>query len=64
MDYTRIQTMYIVFNQNNSPGWETVSFNKKDAIKKWIEGSGHPWSYWRRKYGHRCYKVQITTTIQ
>ena len=38
----------------------TFSFTRSGAIKKFIEGSGNTWKYWKDKYNFRCERaVQI-----
>lgn len=41
---------------------ETMSYTKRDAIKKFVEGSPHSWRYWYTKYNFRC--VKATETIE
>ena len=40
--------------------WTTLSYYKKDSIKKFIEGSGQSWNHWYSKYNFRCVKVEVT----
>lgn len=54
---------YVIVNFNHPAGVDpyilssTFSGRKKDAIQKFIEGSGASWRYWYRKYSFRCVKA-------
>lgn len=37
----------------------TLSYLKKDAIKKFIDGSGKDWRYWKRKFNFTCERVSV-----
>lgn len=41
----------------------TLSYYKKDSIKKFTEGSGNTWNYWKRKFNYRCEKVTVTIEV-
>ena len=40
----------------------TLDFYKKGSIKKFVEGSGAKWEYWKRKFNFQCRKVTVTIT--
>lgn len=40
----------------------TFSFTRSGSIKKFIEGSGNSWKYWKDKYNFRCERA--TQTIE
>lgn len=45
---------------NGSICQSTLSRRKKDAIEKFVDGSGSDWRYWKRNYNFTCEKVVVT----
>lgn len=42
----------------------TFSYTRTSAIKKFIEGSGNDWRYWKRNFNFRVSKASMIVTIQ
>lgn len=42
---------------------DTFSEKRTNAIKKFIEGSGNDWSYWKSKYNFRVVRADITISV-
>lgn len=42
---------------------DTFSYLRMDAIKRFCDGSGSDWKYWREKFNFRCVRAtqRITT---
>ncbi len=38
----------------------TFAYTKKEAIEKFIEGSGKPWKHWHDKLNYRCVRATMT----
>ena len=49
---------YIIGNVNGGSQTETISYLRKDAIKRFLEGSTMTWKECE-KVGWRCFKVDI-----
>ncbi len=58
---TRLSTLkgyYIIGNIKGGAQTETISYQRKDAIKRFLEGSFITWEECK-KVGWRCFKVDI-----
>lgn len=42
---------------------DTFSVNRSQAIKKFIDGSGHDWDYWKKKFNFRVVRADMTISI-
>jgi hypothetical protein len=55
---------WVVINENHpSTGRafivaDSFAYLRKDAIKKFCEGSGNEWKYWHKKFNFKCVKAQ------
>jgi len=41
----------------------SFAYTKNGCIKEFINGSGHTWEYWRRKYNFRCVRAIMTIKV-
>lgn len=56
------QTMWVCTHPTNGSLIDTLTFMRRESIKKLIDGTTHSWKYWRTKYGFRCIKVRVELT--
>jgi hypothetical protein len=56
----RVTFGWAVLNSKDIVLLHTVSYRKPDAIKKLIGGSTVSWRKWKRKYGLRAVRIEVT----
>lgn len=42
---------------------DTFSFTRSNAIKKFTDGTGDDWKWWKRKYNFKAVRATMTITL-
>lgn len=52
--------MWAIRRGNGPLQLSTIKVYKKNCIAEWVKDSGANWTYWKRKFGFQCVKVEVT----